>query len=227
MRINGLLVGWVLATAVTVSAQAAPLANGGFGSGDLSGWAASSGVAVVTGADDFSGGSPPFGQHYDAVDGDAYFAKLIAGETATTLSQAFDITEASILRGTAAFLAYEYLPYNDDAFVRLYRIEGADEVLVKELFASSVSDVLDGGHTDWTAFASQKLTLGSYVLRAQVRNHGEDGPVDLYYSSHLLLDGVTLSAAPVPEPAAWALMIAGFAGVGAALRLRSRDRATA
>jgi hypothetical protein len=41
------------------------------------------------------------------------------------------------------------------------------------------------------------------------------------------LTDVSLVTLPVPEPAAWAMMLAGFGGLGAAMRARRRIRATA
>ena len=42
-----------------------------------------------------------------------------------------------------------------------------------------------------------------------------------------LLDNVTLSAGGVPEPTSWALMLLGFSGLGAMLRVRRRQLAFA
>ena len=193
MRLSNLLLGSVLAAAVSVSAQAATLNNAGFETADLSGWDFTSGyVSVETDADDAIV-APPFGEHFTATEG-SYFARLIAGETSgvyTTLSQAFTLTTASRLSFDAAFLAFDYFPYDDDGYVRIFSTSSNQVV-----FASSVSAVGDQGHTSWARFTSSTLGSGDYVLEAGVRNIDDPDPS---YSSQLLLDNVSVAAAAVPK----------------------------
>lgn len=47
------------------------------------------------------------------------------------------------------------------------------------------------------------------------------------YSGFLAFDDITYAGAPVPEPAAWTMMILGFAGLGGLLRRRRATYATA
>ncbi len=209
MILKSLLWGCAFAS-VGFAAQAATFANGGFELGDLSGWSSSGGVVeVVTAADDAIV-TPPFGAHYDPVEGD-YFAKLTAGEDLgvyTLLSQPFDLLVASSLTGSAAFLAFDYIPYDDDAFVRI--LSAATNQIV---FSSSVSEVGDYGHTSWTHFATGPLAAGAYVLEAGVRDIGDVGG-----SSQLLVDNFRVAASAVPEPSSWLMMILGMTSVGLALR---------
>jgi len=215
MTFRSLGLGLALAAALTVPAFADGVSNAGFETGDLTDWTFTDGfVDVVTGADD-AVVTPPFGQHFDPTEGD-YFARLTAGSddsdfsAYTLLSQAFELTAASRLTGDAAFLAFDSLPYNDDAFVRIF-----DGTSYHLLFASNVAAVGDFGHTPWTGFAFGRLEAGAYVLEAGVR----DG-LDFGASSQLLLDNIQITTLGVPEPASWALLIAGFATVGTALRRR-------
>lgn len=217
MRLKLTLLGCALAAAVALPVQAASLVNQGFETGDLSGWSYSPGyVDIVTDTDDAIV-TPPSGEHFTATEG-SYFAQVTAGPDAgfyATLSQTFTLSAASFLSFDAAFLAFDYLPYDDDAYVRVYSVS-TNEVM----FASSVSAVGDQGHTSWAHFTSSLLGSGSYVLEAGVRNIDDADPT---YSSRLLLDGVSIAAGPgggVPEPASWAMMIFGFGGVGAILRRR-------
>ena len=217
MRLSNVLLGCALAAALSLPVQAATLTNAGFETSDLSGWDFTSGyVSVETDADDAIV-SPPFGEHFTATEGD-YFARLTAGETPgvyTTLFQSFTLSAASRLSFDAAFLAFDYLPYDDDGYVRIFNMATSQVV-----FASSVSAVGDLGHTSWAHFTSADLASGDYVLEAGVRNI--DDP-DASYSSQLLLDNVSIAAVPttaVPEPATWALMIGGFGAAGAMLRRR-------
>lgn len=239
------MAGCAVALGLAGGAHAAALSNSGFETGDLSGWTATPGtwtdgfsshpfVDVVSGADDATGDAPPFGEHYDPVSG-GFFARLTAGanpdvlDTYTLLSQSFDLSTDSILSGSAAFLAFDDSDHDDDGYVRLFRNDAGGLVLVEELFAAHIAfpGVGDFGHTDWTGFTSSLLLPGSYLIEAGVRNVGDTDPTP-FYSSQLLVDGVSLTAAPstgpggVPEPASWTLMIAGFGLAGASLRARRR-----
>lgn len=218
MTFKSILLAGALALAAT-GAQAATLVNGGFEAGDTSGWTATPGyVEVVTETDDAIVDPMFGGEHFTPVEG-AYFAKLTAGADLgvyTVLSQVIDLATASKISGSAAFLAFDYLPYDDDAFVRIVSATTNDVV-----FQSSVTVVGDYGHTTWTSFTSTTLVAGTYLIEAGVRDN-----VDFGGSSQLLLDGFKVAAVGdpggVPEPATWTMMIAGFMGVGAVLRTRRR-----
>jgi len=219
MTFKSILLGCAVAAAAVLPAQAASLVNSGFESG-LDAWTVENGVVeVVADAYDAIGG-PPFGEYYTPTEGQG-FAQLTAGEDGyTLLSQAFSLTNASYLSFDAAFLAFDYIDYDDDAFVRVRNI-GTNATTV--LFSSSVSAVGDNGHTPWTRVYSDLLLAGDYVFEAGVRNVGDPDPG---YSSKLLLDNVS---AAVPEPATWAMMLLGFGALGAVLRQRrnATDRALA
>jgi hypothetical protein len=208
-----LLLGAAIAVLLSAPSQAASFLNAGFESGDLSGWSHSGGdVEVVTDADDALA-DPIFGQHYTATEG-RYFAKLVAGPVEgdyTRLFQPFKLGVKSRVSFNAAFLAFDYDEYNDDAYVRIISL-GKSQII----FASSVAAVGNQGHTDWLSFTSDELDVGDYILEAGVRNVGVPDPT---YSSQLLLDNVAVA---VPEPGAWTLMIVGFGAIGSALRARRR-----
>jgi len=67
------------------------------------------------------------------------------------------------------------------------------------------------------AYAVPNLTPGTYTVTAGVRNNGDNG-----FSSQILVDNFSDGSAAVPEPAAWALMLTGFFGMGAVLRSNRR-----
>jgi hypothetical protein len=217
MNLKRLFAGCALAAALATQAQASVVLNASFETGDLHHWTATAGpVDVLTETFDFLGGPPlsdpigPTDQHY--------FVRLTAGSEvgAYTLltSSAFTIGETSILSLDAAFLGFDYADYFDDAYIRVLGAGGGG------LFATGIEFLGEFGRTEWASY-SRTLTAGTYVIEAGVRNVGEsEGPADMGYASRLLIDNVTLQVAGVPEPASWALMILGFASIGAALRRR-------
>lgn len=214
--LKSLMLGASLSLAMTAPGHADGLANSGFDGGDLSGWTSGPGVVVVTEASDAIV-VPPYGETFTATGGQ-YFAQLTAGPLEgeyTMLSQAFSLTGESLLSFDAAFLAFDYMDYNDDAYVRIRSLSGDIDA-----FLSSVSAVGDQGHTPWTHFVSGPLAIGNYVFEAGVRNIGDPDPA---YSSRLLLDSIAIAptgSSAVPEPESWILMILGFGGLGAVVRRR-------
>jgi len=219
MTFKSAILGGLAAVAFTLPAQAASLFNAGFETGDTASWTVENGpVDVVTDADDAIVVAP-YGEHFTATEGD-YFAQLTAGENGyTTLSQVFTLTRLSRISFDAAFLAFDYDPYDDDAFVR---VRNLDTNVTTFLFGSSVSLVGDQGHTSWARFSSDFLDAGNYVFEAGVQNGG--GDTDPTYSSKLLLDNVGIA---VPEPSTWAMMLLGFGALGATLRQRRNAAANA
>jgi hypothetical protein len=211
-----------LALALAAPASAAIFVNGGFETGDLSGWTFSNGfVNVVSSADDSTGNAPFFGEHFTPTGG-AWLAQLAAGVdvgTYSLLSQDFTLAQASTVSGDAAFLAFDEVTYDDDAFVKIVKSTGEEF-----LFTRDILDVGSFGHTDWVHFTSGVLGAGSYTLVAGVRNNPDDP--DNFAPSQLLVDSFSATAADtgptdgVPEPASWALMVVGFGGLGAVLRGR-------
>jgi len=171
----------------------ASIINGSFETGDLTGWTASPAglVSVVSSYDTFT---PVHGN---------FFALLEAGEEGvyTTLSQTFSANAGDTILGWAFFQANDYMPYDDDAYVRI--VQGN---LI--LFSSSVSAVGDYGFTPWTFFAYTFPSSGTFTIEAGVRNVEDN---DL--SSVLGLDYVRLVDAPEPSSlAAFSLAVTAFAG---------------
>lgn len=206
MTLKTLALGAVCAALLTAPAQAAVFVNPSFETGDLTGWSGGGLVQVVAEASDLFASVT-----YTATEGDS-FAELTAGSEAgayTLLTQAFTLNFTGRVSFDAAFLSFDVPEFNDDAYVRVYG-SGLDTVL----FAADVVTVGDGGFTPWARFTSDLLGPGEYVFEAGVRNLDDADPA---YSSKLLIDNVAIA---VPEPAAWAMMLVGFGGLGAALRRR-------
>jgi hypothetical protein len=191
------------AVALGLAAPAAAVTNIGFEAGDLSGWTVSNGsVAAVT---SFGAYTPQEG---------SWFARLTTNGTAnlyTLLTQTVTLAAGQTLQGVFGFQTTDYLPYNDDGF---FRINGTPIV------TASVSSVGNFGSSGWLPWSFTAPAAGSYTLQVGVRNL-----IDGEYPSHVLFDA-KLVAAAVPEPATWALMLAGFGLVGLGAR-RQRNRVIA
>ena len=187
----------------SINQAQASIINGSFETGDLTGWTANptGRVSVVSSYQSYS--PSPF----TPVDGN-YFAIVTAraGEGVyTTLSQSFSAAAGDTLSGWVFFQANDYLPYNDDAFVRI--VQGN-----QILFSSDVSQVGDYGFTPWTFFSYTFSSSGTYTLEVGVRNVGDNA-----YDSELGLDGVSLTsdAENLPEPSSLAVFsLAITAGAG-------------
>jgi PEP-CTERM motif len=194
--------------------NAGPIVNGGFESG-LTAWTANPGslVSAVT-------SYQTYGPNFLPVQGQ-YFALLTAGagpNTYTTLSQGFTANAGDVISGYAFFQANDYIPYNDDGYVKI--IENG-----VTLFQSNVSAVGDYGNTPWTAFSYTFNGAGSYTIEAGVRND-----IDNNLSSALGLDAVAINGngtVTSPEPASMTLLVAGIAGMAGYGWRRRKQAATA
>ena len=184
----------------------AQIINGGFETGDLTGWTPNP-AGLVSVVNSYQSYGPVF----TPVEGN-YFAVLSAGagtNTYTTLSQTFTATAGQTLSGNAFFQANDYIPFNDDGYVKI--IENG-----QVLFTSNVAAVGNYGNTPWTPFSYTFTSGGSYTIQAGVEN-----TLDNSLSSVLGLDNVKLGVSAVPEPAT--IITSGLAclvGLGYASRRR-------
>jgi hypothetical protein len=91
--------------------------------------------------------------------------------------------------------------------------------------SAPVDDGTQIGNDYDAAFASPSYSHGSYLLGAGV--YDVTGTVIQNATGYSSGGGAAELSLPsgVPEPAAWALMLAGFAGLGLALRKARRNRA--
>jgi hypothetical protein len=171
-----------------------------------------------------------FGDVFNPTDG-TQFALLTGGgdDDYETLTQTFTLAKASTVSFDAAFLAFDEvsdgLGANDDGFVAI----GLQNTTGVKYFQSDVNAVGDFGNTEgaggvfpWTHVVVG-LDAGTYTIEAAVRNVGDDnhGGYAPGNDSQIAVDNFT--AVAVPEPMTWVLMIAGFAGVGGAVRMRRRS----
>lgn len=92
---------------------------------------------------------------------------------------------------------------------------GTDQIVFPNVLASSISSSGAVNFTD--PFATRSIfftagSAGSLIFRIGTNGGDDFGPV---------IDNVNLDRTAVPEPASWAMMIAGFGLAGAALRRRA------
>jgi hypothetical protein len=134
----------------------------------------------------------------------------------STLSQIFNLAAGDTVSGLVGFQANDYLPFNDDAFLKI----GSFFARPTTLFTANVASVGDFGNSGWTSWSFTAPRDATYVLQLGVANRLDSG-----LASGAVLDVFAarpmLQPAAVPEPASWALMIAGFGMVGFALRRRA------
>lgn len=153
-------------------------ANGGFETGDLGGWAATvppGGSAVVTSG--FAEYGPSEGAYYALLktDGPGSYTRIVLG---------FAGSAGQTVSGAAFFKSADYMPFNDNAWVRLFGPDGETTV-----FYSDVSIVGNYGSSGWTPFSAVLSSTGDYTLEARVANALDSG-----FDSHMGLDGVAISS---------------------------------
>lgn len=93
----------------------------------------------------------------------------------------------------------------------------ADNLVTSILLNGNLLAASGGGFTSWSNFgANSGFVAGTNTLAFNVTNFGQVSG----NPSGLRVEFVQSNAAVVPEPANWAMLIAGFGLVGAAARRR-------
>lgn len=185
-----------LAIPKTTSADE-PIVNGGFETGDFSGWNVS--VAPLGGnaqvVSTFNVSVPTLG-NYTAKEGN-YFALLTNGQqdVYTIVSQPFQGGRGLEISGWSFFYTDEngsYLPYfNDKSMVEITLHQGTQ--VLATVFQARVSTVGTTHGTPWTAWSFDLPRSAEYTIQARVTNI-DDSSVH----SYLGLDGVSIDPIIVP-----------------------------
>lgn len=234
-----------LASTVPAASQAELIKNGGFETGDFTGWSVDaqtgSGGGLFVVPNTSSGAGPRSGLSYEAnPTGSNFFAMTdqnvsadgVASPGSYTLMQSFTLDADSVVSIGFDLFANNYSV--GTAAGRDFTVGSPQNTTVDILrgganaFTDDTFDILsvlygpgaDGGLVNpFTRHGfTQTLGAGTYMIRF--------AETDTQGFFNMGIDNVSISASAVPEPATWALMMVGLGLVGGAMRRRGHLIAT-
>jgi hypothetical protein len=205
----------LICSVVTLASQShASLVNGGFETGDFTGWTVvlTGGAANIVSIHTGQTASGPNGYNYAPVTGN-YFARVKTDGPGNfqLVSQSLFLSVGSKLAGYAAFDYGDYHNFNDMARVEI--LDSAN-VVVATPWQVQGNDVPNYSDGPWTGWAWTAATAGTYTLRYSIANS-----LDSNLDSYALFDATVL----VPEPSTYltgALLLLPF-GVSTLRKLRA------
>lgn len=192
---------------ISTTASAQIVTNGGFEApvitdpccntvppDSLPGWIATPNVNVVNGTFDSTAGNL-------AYQGNQYL-DLVGQGGSGSISQTLSLTPGQLYSLTFAYSHNLFDPAEATSASALVTIDG---------FAAIFShDTGNTSNLDWQIFSGSFVATGPDTLNFTNISGGPNEGV--------LLDAISVAA--VPEPATWAMMLLGFAGIGFAMRRR-------
>jgi MYXO-CTERM domain-containing protein len=199
---------------------AGAIVNGGFETGDFSGWnLVQPGFANVVTSAPVLGGTP--GSKWLPTSGQ-FFALLQGGSAAnryTLMSQTISASAGDVLTFKAFFNAGDLMPFNDNAFANILNLKNFN---LDNLYFKDVSSVGPMGKDGWTTVQYTFPVTGQYSLIFGINNE-----LDNNRPSYLGVDDVEIgprgSGQPTPEPAS--NLVWGLAGLSMAAVVRRRTSA--
>jgi len=213
--IKSIALATVLAAGGTTAASAAIVANGSFEDGlngwtveNLSGTTPGQGITVIT-----TGGtnSTGYGDNVPNYDG-THAAYFVDDNAVQSIWQ-----KVSLVSGTEYTLNFALFGTESGAGNQ-FGFAFTDSV-VRNIFDIPTIDLLFDDDVSVGAWQDYSYTFTANRTADYVLNFAFlSGPTP---AKDVLLDGVSITTAPVPEPATWAMMIAGLGMVGFAMRRRA------
>ncbi len=187
----------------------AGLLNGGFETGDFTGWTTNNGLSKVVSSKVVSTAGTPSGPTafttMTPTEG-KFFALLPAGNKATTIfSDAFDVKVGDKISFDWFFSAEDFKPWNDFASYSLELLV-ANTIISADIL-SMVDTVGNYGLTGWNKFSYVSPLDGDMSLKFWSVN-----TKDNKLNSLLGVDNVSVTA--VPEPSALVILGLGFLAFG-------------
>jgi len=207
---GAVLVGLALQTGAS---KAAIVNNGGFETGDFTGWTVTSTAdhpqVVIPYNSTATYPNGAYGEPIPAAPGGGNYGVYFVSDTGTdTISQ-----QVSLVAGQSYLISFDlYGPTNGRANAFDATLQSAVDNFTSPLFSAKA---LASG---WTVYTGYFVADANSPYTLQFTFNGLGLP-----ASDFVLDNANIQA--VPEPATWAMMILGFLGVGfVAYRRRLSDR---
>lgn len=212
-KVLGIVVSAVILS--SSAASAAIITNGGFESGDFSGWTVNTGAPtpynqVVIGYNQPTGyPTGAFGEPIPPAPGGGNYGAYFVSDTSTqSISQSI-----SLLAGTSYYVSFDiYSPKNgqNNPFDAL--LQSSTDGNLSPVFTAKTLG------TGWVHYSAEFVaSAGPYAFSLNYTPLGVTG-------ADFVVDNINVAA--VPEPATWGMMIMGFAGIGF-LAYRRRTTPTA
>jgi len=201
----------IVIVAMLTGTSLADMVNGGFETGDFTGWTTfvppDASATVETSHGEVGGQPPPSWTPTEGI----YFALLKTDGPGNlcTLSQSFGAQAGEVLGFDYFFDWGDYHDYDDQSYGRLYDSSGA---LVNEFFHWGAGGTLMGDNYSNVGWSPQSYTFttgGTYTLEFGIANQ-----LDSDLASYMGVDNVSV----VPAPAAVLLGLLGMSVAGLKLR---------